>query len=351
MKSQIETGMPYLFFKDTVNRANPNNHDGYIGSGNLCQESFSNFRPSKVLPSQIVDNEIVNRSNNGQIHTCNLLSINLANIHSFGQLESATKLGIRILDNAIELTDSPVSESVLHNERYRTVGLGAMGLADYLARESVKYNESESIVNELFEKIALYAAEESCSLSKERGAYPAFENSKWDKGILFNKNKEWFSENSDESERWLKLIKRIKRNGIRNGQLLAIAPNTSSSLLQGCSPGVLPIYSKFHVDKNANGAIPICPPFIKEAFWYYKESKNIDQRKIVSVISNIQSWIDQGISMEILYNLNNDITAFDIYETLFKAWELGCKTVYYTRTIQKNGNTMSEKETCVSCAN
>lgn len=351
MKSQIETGMPYLFFKDTVNKANPNNHDGYIGSGNLCQESFSNFRPSSVSPAEIKNDVIINKSTAGQIHTCNLLSINLANIDSFLQLEIAVKLGVRILDNAIELTDSPVAESVLHNERYRTVGLGAMGLADYLAKESVKYDESEVIVNELFEKIALYAAEESCSLSKERGPYNAFKNSKWDKGILFNKNKKWFSDNSKESERWHQLIENINKNGIRNGQLLAIAPNTSSSLLQGCSPGVLPIYSKFHVDKNANGAIPICPPFIKESFWYYKESKNIDQRKIVSVISNIQSWIDQGISMEILYNLNNDISAFDIYETLFKAWELGCKTVYYTRTIQKNGNTMTEKETCVSCAN
>lgn len=351
MKSQIETGMPYLFFKDTVNRANPNDHDGFIGSGNLCQESFSNFKPSEV-DKPIVDSEVVkSTSSNGQIHTCNLLSINLANINSDRELEYTSKLGIRILDNAIELTDSPVPESVIHNNRYRTVGLGAMGLADYLAKNQIKYDESEAFVDDLFEKIALYSAEQSCLLAKERGAYKAYRGSKWSKGILFNKSSSWFKSNSEYKDRWERLLKDIESYGIRNGQLLAIAPNTSSSLLQGCSPGVMPVYSKFHVDKNANGSIPICPPFIKKAFWYYKESKNIDQKKIVSVISKIQKWIDQGISMELLYNLNNDITAIDIYETLFSAWKRGCKTVYYTRTIQKNGNLISEKEACASCAN
>lgn len=150
---------------------------------------------------------------------------------------------------------------------------------------------------------------------------------------------------------WSALIRDIREHGLRNGQLMAIAPNTSSALLQGCSPGVLPVYSKFHVDKNANGAIPICPPFIREAFWYYKESRNIDQRTIVSIVARIQRWIDQGISMEVVYNLNNGLRARDIYETLITAWRKGCKSVYYTRTIQKNSNTASEKEECVSCAN
>ncbi len=351
MKSQVETGMPYLFFKDTVNRANPNSHDGFIGSGNLCQESFSNFRPSQILDEKIDDNTVTSTSQNGLVHTCNLLSLNLANIAGSEDLEKSTKLGIRILDNALELTNSPISESVLHNNRYRTVGLGAMGLADYLAKESIKYNESEEFVSNLFEQIALYAVEESAELSSKRGAYPAFEDSSWSNGIFFNRDKNWYSKNSVNGDRWMKVIEKVKISGLRNGQLLAIAPNTSSSLLQGCSPGVLPVYSKFHIDKNANGAIPICPPFIKDSFWFYKESKNIDQKVIVSVVASIQKWIDQGISMEILYNLNNIISATDIYNTLFKAWESGCKTVYYTRTIQKNSNVISETETCVSCAN
>lgn len=351
MKSQIETGMPYLFFKDTVNRVNPNKHDGYIGSGNLCQESFSNFRPAVIENETINGSEITATSRDGLVHTCNLLSLNLANISDTEDLELNTKLGIRILDNALELTNSPISESVLHNNRYRTVGLGAMGLADYLAKNSIKYDESESFVDSLFESIALFAVEESADLAAKRGSYPAFEDSMWDRGQFFGKDKKWFSENSTLADKWLKVIDKVQKSGIRNGQLLAIAPNTSSSLLQGCSAGVLPVYSKFHIDKNANGSIPICPPFIKDAFWFYKESKNIDQKRVISVISTIQKWIDQGISMEVLYNLNNNINAKDIYDTLMKAWESGCKTVYYTRTIQKNSNIMKETEQCVSCAN
>lgn len=351
MKSQIETGMPYIFFKDTVNRANPNAHDGFIGSGNLCQESFSNFRPSIIEDEIIEGNSIKSGSRDGLVHTCNLLSLNLANIQNDEDLETNTKLGVRILDNALELTNSPISESALHNNRYRTIGLGAMGLADYLAKKSIKYDESQEIVDTLFEKIALFAIEESAYLAKKRGAYSAFIESSWSKGIFFNKDKNWYIKNSEISDRWISVIDKVKKSGIRNGQLLAIAPNTSSSLLQGCSPGVLPVYSKFHIDKNANGAIPICPPFIKDAFWYYKESKNIDQKSIVSIISSIQKWIDQGISMEILYNLNNNITAKDIYDTIIKAWKSDCKTIYYTRTIQKNSNITSQTESCVSCAN
>lgn len=351
MKSQIETGMPYLFFKDTVNRVNPNIHDGFTGSGNLCQESFSNFRPSKVNKPSIEGKSVMGSSSEGLIHTCNLLSLNLAVITTDKELENTVKTGIRILDNAIELTDSPAPESILHNNRYRTVGLGAMGLADYLAVKKIRYDKSEEAVDRLFEKIALYSLEESAMLAEERGTYEAYEGSSWSKGIFFGKDLKWFQQNSEISGRWENLMVQVYKSGIRNGQLLAIAPNTSSALLQGCSASVLPVYSKFHVDKNANGSVPICPPFIKDAFWFYKENKHIDQTRIISVVSRIQKWIDQGISMELLYNLNNDITAQDIYETIFTAWKRGCKTIYYTRTIQRNSNIMNEQETCVSCTN
>lgn len=351
MKAQIETGMPYLFFKDTVNRLNPNSHDGFIGSGNLCQESFSNFRPSVIEKTRIEDGKVSQESSRGLIHTCNLLSLNLATIADEQELESAVKTGIRILDNAIDLTDSPAPESILHNRRYRTVGLGAMGLADYLAVRKIRYDRSEERVDELFEKIALYSLEESADLAEERGVYEAYEGSGWSKGVYFGKDINWFQEHSSLSGRWENLMVKVYSSGVRNGQLLAIAPNTSSALLQGCTSSVLPVYSKFHVDKNANGSVPICPPFIKDSLWYYKENKHIEQTNIISVVSRIQKWIDQGISMELLYNLNNDITAQDIYDTLFSAWRQGCKTVYYTRTIQRNSNIMNEQEACVSCAN
>jgi len=350
MKSQIETGMPYLFFKDTVNQTNPNKHDGMIGSGNLCQESFSNFRPTKSIKTTVENGVVTQRSQDGFIHTCNLVSLNLAVIRE-EEMEESCAMAVRILDNTIDMTETPIKESDMHNNRYRTIGIGAMGLADILAKNGVLYENSIDYVGKLFEEIAWFSIKASVELAKTRGAYPQFAGSDWSRGVLFGREESWFRTESTLGEKWMTLIEEIKEHGIRNSQLLAIAPNTSSSLLQGCSAGVLPVYSKFHVDKNANGAIPICPPFIKEAFWYYKENKHIDQRKVVTVIAEIQKWIDQGISMEVLYNLNNNIQARDIYETIFTAWRAGSKSIYYTRTIQKNSNIASSKEECVSCAN
>lgn len=354
MKTQIETGMPYIFFKDTVNRMNPNKHDGMIGSGNLCQESFSNFRPSKIYEVERTgENSINHPVSEGLIHTCNLVSLNLANLLDDGELETASAFAVRILDNTIDLTKTPIEESNIHNEIYRTIGVGAMGLADYLAYKKISYTSDKALTTAdlLFEKIAYFSIRESMKLAEERGAYPKFNESEWSKGRFFGKDKKWFSENSSMTELWEKLIDDVREKGIRNGQIMAIAPNTSSALVQGCTPSILPIYSKFYIDKNAKGAVPICPPFIKESFWSYKENKNIDQKRVAEMVSVIQKWIDQGISFELLFNLNNDIKAKDIYDTIITAWEKGCKTIYYTRTIQKNTGLISDKEECSSCAN
>ena len=356
MKTQIETGMPYIFFKDTANRLNPNQHDGMVGNGNLCQESFSNFRPSKIGRGSLAENgknEINYKSEDGLIHTCNLVSLNLAILLDETTLERAARMAVKILDNTIDLTESPVLESNVHNSTYRTIGIGAMGFADYLAVKGVAYSSEKALkaTDELFEKIAYYVLDESADLAIERGAYPKFKGSMWDKGVFFGRDTATLAKEGVLGNDWEILAEKIKKNGIRNGQLLAIAPNTSSALVQGCTPSVLPVYSKFYIDKNSRGAVPICPPYIKEGFWYYQENKNIDQRKVATLVSRIQRWIDQGISFELLFNLNMDIKAKDIYETIFTAWEKGCKTLYYTRTIQKSSDIMSSKEECISCAN
>ena len=353
MKSQLETGMPYMFFKDTVNAMNPNKHDGMIGSGNLCQESFSNFKPSKIIGEKLQDDTITREVEAGLIHTCNLVSLNLALLLERQDLAESCAMAVRILDNTIELTVTPVQESNRHNHIYRTIGVGAMGFADYLAHKELVYGSPESVseADKLFEWIAYHAVQASMELSRDRGAYPKFEGSDWSKGICFGRDGKALKANTHLGDRWEVLISDIQKHGIRNSQLLAIAPNTSSALVQGCTSSVMPIFNKFYLDKNAKGSVPITPPFIKDAFWYYRENKNLDQRDVVDVIAAIQKWVDQGISFELLHNLNRDIRAKDIYETLVKAWEQKCKTIYYTRTIQKATGIMSEKEECVSCAN
>jgi ribonucleoside-diphosphate reductase alpha chain len=341
MRSQLETGMPYLAFKDTINRANPNQHEGYIPGVNLCCESFSNVKPGV------------------EAHCCNLVSLNLANIDET-EICHLSQTAVRILDNTIDLTTTPFAASKTHNNKYRTIGVGCMGLADWLAKNRLSY-EHLSEISYLFEEIGYWCTHASMELAKERGAYAAFPGSEWSKGNLIGaKPVEWFLANAHNKERWQKLSADVRLYGIRNSHITAIAPNTSSSLVQGCTASILPVYSKFFYDKWAKGTVPIAPPFINEYFWYYPENKTLDQKKVVKAVATMQQWIDTGISMELLFNLNQgvyfpnspdrSIKAIDIFETLIMAWQQGCKAVYYIRTVQKD-DFKDTQEGCVACAN
>lgn len=349
MRSQIETGMPYLAFKDTLNKFNPNKHDGVIVGTNLCTESHSNIRPSQLAAPRIVDGKIIHEAADGLVHVCNLVSLNLANIADDDELASACTTAVRILDNAIDFTEVPIPEGLLHNRRYRTIGVGAMGLADHLAARSIPYLNCAGYVDELFEKIAFSTIRASVDIAKDKGTFEAFPGSDWSRGIILGHDSNWFNQNARLDTKWKQLFADLAKYGIRNSQLMAIAPNTSSSLIQGCSASVLPIYRKFFVETHGKGSIPNCPPFIKDKFWFYQENRNINQQIIIEVMSRINRWTDTGISIELMYNLNRNIKAKDIYDTIFKAWKSDIKTLYYTRTIQKDGSSL-EKEECVSCA-
>ena len=350
MKSQIETGMPYIAFKDTLNRYNPNKHDGVIVGTNLCTESHSNVRPSR-FDEKTFDNQgnIIQKVHDGLVHVCNLVSINLAFIDSDEELESVCQTSVRILDNAIDLTKVPILEGTLHNRRYRTIGIGAMGLADHLAKHSIPYIKSADYVDDLFEKIALYNISASIDAARRKGTFEAYPGSDWDKGLILGRPSLWYQQNSKYKNRWNRIFTDLQKYGIRNSQLSAIAPNTSSSLIQGCSASVLPIYSKFFIETHGKGSIPNCPPFIRDKFWFYQENKNISQQIVIDIMSRINKWIDTGISIELMYNLNRNIRAVDVYNTIMDAWKKDIKTLYYTRTIQKDGSS-AEKEECVSCA-
>lgn len=152
MRSQIETGMPYIAFKDTLNKYNPNKHDGVIVGTNLCTESHSNVKPTRFDAERIENGKIIREMSGGLVHVCNLVSINLANVDSDEELESICRTSVRILDNAIDFTEVPILEGRQHNLRYRTIGVGAMGLADHLAKNNIPYINSADYVDELFEK-------------------------------------------------------------------------------------------------------------------------------------------------------------------------------------------------------
>ncbi len=349
MKTQIETGMPYIFFKDTANRLNHNPHRGMIGNGNLCMESFSNFSPTKKFNEAREGNIGISKNTLGEVHTCNLVSLNLAEIED-EELEEISILAVRLLDNTIDLTKSPLKESDRHNELYRTIGVGAMGLSDYLAYRYLMYEESAEEVDKLFEKIALYTLKGSALLAEERGQYRMFSGSNWDKGIFFGREKQHYIDNSKIGSEWTKVFELVAANGIRNGELTAVAPNTSTSLLMGATASVNPVFSRFFIEKNQKGAVPRVVKHLNDRSWFYSEAKKIDPKEYVRVMSKISRWITQGVSMELLFDLNKDIKAKDIYDTIMTAWKTQCKSIYYTRTIQKNSNIVREKEECESCS-
>ena len=133
---------------------------------------------------------------------------------------------------------------------------------------------------------------------------------------------------------------------------IVLMPAETSAQISNSTNGIEPIRSLVITKKSKSGLVKqVAPECIKLKNKYEMAFDMPDNRGYTNICAIIQKWIDQGISMELLYNLNNDITAQDIYETIFTAWEKGCKTIYYTRTIQKNSNIMNEQETCVSCAN
>lgn len=341
MRTQIETGMPYLAFKDTINEANPNQHIGYIPGVNLCCESFSNVEVGETA------------------HCCNLASLNLANL-MVSDFEKYVSLAVRMLDNSLELTHPPFDAAKNHNDKYRTIGLGLMGLADFLAKNKLTYKHT-NIIAGLMEEFVYEATHASMELAKERGAYPAFKHSQWESGFMLgNKSLAQIKDKSKfVTDEWEVLARNIKKYGIRNSHITAIAPNTSSALIQGCTSSILPPFSRFFYDKSANGAVPIAPPYARDYWNYYRELTSIHPSEIVEVVSMMQFWVDTGISMELMFNLNQGVyfadeptrslTAVDIYEVLMDAWKKKIKAVYYIRTVQKDD--FGKKAECSSCAN
>lgn len=339
MQTQIETGLPYLAFKDAINRANPNKQDGYIPNANLCVESYSNVAPGRYA------------------HCCNLVSINLANVGD--DLPELCQIAVRLLDNTIEVSTPPLQEAKAHNKKYRTIGVGFMGLADWLAKNKISYSHLATI-RDLFESAAYACVRESLELAKERGAFDAFPISSWAKGLLINCQSADYldSASGQPGNKWQELAEEIKKHGIRNSHLMAIAPNTSSALVQGCTASILPVYSRFFFDKASSGSSPITPPYLKDYYWYYQENKHLEQKTLIDAVSTIQTWIDTGISFELLFNLNKGaysrlkdeaIDAQYIFQTILWAWKSGLKTIYYVRSVQKDGN--KEQDECTSCAN
>lgn len=341
MKSAVETGTPFIFFRDTVNKANPNKHAGMIYSSNLCHEIAQNMSESKRIEEKIVcqdeSTEVVQRVKSGDMVTCNLNSINLSKV-KHDELESCIPLQIRMLDNVIEMNKLPVMEARVTSDRYRAIGLGTSGYHQYLVNNKIDWESEEHIseADKLFEDIAYNAIKASMELAKEKGSYPEFEGSEWQTG-------EYFKRRGYDSERWLELQNDIKIYGMRNGYITAIAPTGSTSNIANTTAGIDPVFKKFFIEEKKGSFTPKTAPNLNdENFWYYKEAHNIDQQWSIRACAVRQKHIDQAQAFN-LY-INPQIKAKDILNMYMEAWKQGVKTIYYVR------NQSLEMDECTSCS-
>ena len=341
MKSAVETGTPFIFFRDTVNRANPNSHAGMIYGSNLCHEIAQNMSETKFVSEEIVSengkSKIVTTVESGDMVTCNLNSINLGNV-AFDELKENVPLQIRMLDNVITLNMFPVSDAEVTSLKYRAIGLGVSGYHHYLAKNAIAWENEKHIeeADRLFEEIAYNAIKASMELAREKGAYAEFEGSKWQTG-------EYFDERGYVSERWQELKKDVMKYGLRNGYLIAVAPTGSTSNIAGTTAGIDPIFKKFFVEEKKGSFTPKTAPELNdETFWYYKEAHYINQLWSIRACAARQRHIDQAQSFN-LY-ITPDVKAKDILDLYVESFKSGIKTIYYVR------NRSLEMDECTSCS-
>ncbi|MEG0471945.1 MAG: ribonucleoside-diphosphate reductase subunit alpha, partial [Solibacillus sp.] len=251
MRSQLETGVPFMFYRDEVNRKNPNKHAGMIYSSNLCSEIAQNMSATQFESQVLDDDTIVTRRKAGDFVVCNLSSINLGRAVPAQVLERLIPIQVRMLDNVIELNTIPVLQADLTNKRYRGIGLGTFGWHHLLALQEIAWESDEAVsfADELYEEIAYLTIQASNALAQEKGAYPLFKGSDWQTG-------KYFEERGLTSGKWRELAQLVSAGGLRNGYLMAVAPNSSTSILAGSTATIDPIFQKSYSEEKKDYKIP-----------------------------------------------------------------------------------------------
>ncbi len=351
MKSAVETGMPYAFFRDTINVVNPNKHAGNIYSSQLCTEICQNTSPTKFIEEEIEEGKIVIRYESGDFVVCNLASINIAKVYDEEMIADVIPTVMRVLDNVITLNYYPIKEAKRTAMRYRSVGLGYLGLAEYLATRKIAYEtlKARKEVNKLFEKYTYYTYRASADLAIERGHYELWKGSEYSKGILLGRKQGWYIKNTDRADDWKKLFVDMKKTGIRFGYHTAPAPNTSTAGLVGTTAALLPIYKRYFVETNLSApTVRVAPKLSKENYWYYKEYVSMDMNDVIDMMAEIYQWIDQSVSFEWMIDPART-SPKQLYSYYMRAWEKKIKTVYYVRSLSGEVQQKSEN-VCISCS-
>ncbi|MEK7745000.1 MAG: ribonucleoside-diphosphate reductase subunit alpha, partial [Elusimicrobiota bacterium] len=359
----FETGHPWITFKDPCNIRSPQDHAGVIHSSNLCTEITLN-------------------TSNDETAVCNLGSV-ILDTHlkpdgslDLGKLRETISVAIRALDNVIDINFYPTVAAKTSNLRHRPIGLGVMGLANALYLKGVPFASQEAVEcnDEFMEAIAHCACEASSDLAAERGTYSTYKGSKWDRGLLPQDTVDLL-----EQERgvpiqvprggrmdWTALRKKIAKHGMRNSNVLAIAPTATISNITNTSPCIEPTYKNLYVKSNLSGEFVVLNPFLvrdlkarglwnqemSDALKYfdgelkdieaipadlkekYLTAFGVDFKWVIAAAARRQKWIDQSQSVNLWLKSPDLKVLSHMYRS---AWHAGLKTTYYLRSMGASG--------------
>ncbi|MES2676101.1 MAG: ribonucleoside-diphosphate reductase subunit alpha [Pseudomonadota bacterium] len=365
----FETGHPWITFKDPCNIRNPQQHCGVVHSSNLCTEITLNTKA------------------NEEIAVCNLGSVNLAQHVIDGKLDQGklartVKTAIRMLDNVIDINYYAVATSKTSNVRHRPIGLGIMGFQDALYQQRIAYSSEAAVAfaDTSMEAVSYYAIKASSELAAERGKYSTFEGSLWSQGILpldsieklvQQRGEKYIKVDRSSTLDWESLRAQVKTQGMRNSNVMAIAPTATISNITGVTQSIEPTYQNLYVKSNLSGEFTVVNPHLvhdlkARGLWdgvmvndlkYYEGSVQkidripddlkaiyatafeVEPRWIIEAASRRQKWIDQAQSLN-LYIAGANGKKLDI--TYRMAWYSGLKTTYYLRALSA---TTTEKST------
>lgn len=343
IKSAVETGTPFIFNRDTVNRLNPNKHQGIIYCSNLCTEIAQNQKAIKTKQTvvKVEDGQdvVVEETIPGDFVVCNLASLVLGNIDvkNDNEMQEVISTIVRALDNVIDLNFYPVPYAEITNQRMRPIGLGTSGYHHLLAKHGIRWESDEHLtfMDDVFEKINYHAVQSSCSLAEEKGSYSHFKGSDWDNGS-------YFTDRGYESEKWTKLANEVHEKGMRNGYLMAIAPTSSTSIIAGTTAGTDPVMDRYFLEEKKGSIVPrVAPQLSDDTFWLYKTAHQMDQKWIIDAAAVRQRHLDQSQSVNLF--IDQTVTFRGVMDLYLRAWEKGIKTLYYVRSKSLE---VEECETC-----
>jgi ribonucleoside-diphosphate reductase alpha chain len=364
----FETGHPWITFKDTCNVRSPQQHVGVVHSSNLCTEITLN-------------------TSKDEIAVCNLGSINLPQHVENGELnmqklEATIRTAVRMLDNVIDINYYSVEQARTSNMRHRPVGLGIMGFQDALYKLGIAYSSQEAVefADSSMEAISYFAIDSSSNLAEERGAYASFSGSLWSRGVLpidslkmlqQERGADYLSVDMSAKLDWSALRAKVQVKGMRNSNVMAIAPTATIANITGVSQSIEPTYQNLYVKSNLSGEFTVVNPFmvrdlkalglwdkvmVNDIKYYdgslqaieriplelkqkYATAFEVEPRWLVDAASRRQKWIDQAQSLN-LYIAGASGKKLDI--TYRMAWLSGLKTTYYLRALSA---TSTEKST------